>query len=257
MWLRKSRKEPVLSHISMKNLPESERPYERFQILGAEALSDAELLAIILKTGTKDYTALDLARDLLSECQGNLLNLYEIGYEQLLERRGIGPVKATQLKAIAELSKRIARTGRGYHLSMNCPSSIADYYMEELRHEEQELVICMMSDVKELRHRREEAFMAAFFDSKCKFLGDSVIATGSISYAYVSPMELFRKALLRNAVMIVILHNHPSGDPTPSTEDKKLTEQIRAGASVLGLTLADHIVIGDQQYFSFRENKLL
>ena len=132
MWLRKSRKEPVLSHISMKNLPESERPYERFQILGAEALSDAELLAIILKTGTKDYTALDLARDLLSECQGNLLNLYEIGYEQLLERRGIGPVKATQLKAIAELSKRIARTGRGYHLSMNCPSSIADYYMEEL-----------------------------------------------------------------------------------------------------------------------------
>ena len=218
MWLRKSRKEPVLSHISMKNLPESERPYERFQILGAEALSDAELLAIILKTGTKDYTALDLARDLLSECQGNLLNLYEIGYEQLLERRGIGPVKATQLKAIAELSKRIARTGRGYHLSMNCPSSIADYYMEELR------------------HRREEAFMAAFFDS---------------------PMELFRKALLRNAVMIVILHNHPSGDPTPSTEDKKLTEQIRAGASVLGLTLADHIVIGDQQYFSFRENKLL
>ena len=124
MWLRKSRKEPVLSHISMKNLPESERPYERFQILGAEALSDAELLAIILKTGTKDYTALDLARDLLSECQGNLLNLYEIGYEQLLERRGIGPVKATQLKAIAELSERIARTGRGYHLSMNCPSSI-------------------------------------------------------------------------------------------------------------------------------------
>ena len=90
MWLRKSRKEPVLSHISMKNLPESERPYERFQILGAEALSDAELLAIILKTGAKDYTALDLARDLLSECQGNLLNLYEIGYEQLLERRGIG-----------------------------------------------------------------------------------------------------------------------------------------------------------------------
>lgn len=208
MWLRKSRKEPVLSHISMKNLPESERPYERFQILGAEALSDAELLAIILKTGTKDYTALDLARDLLSECQGNLLNLYEIGYEQLLERRGIGPVKATQLKAIAELSKRIARTGRGYHLSMNCPSSIADYYMEELR------------------HRREEAFMAAFFDSKCKFLGDSVIATGSISYAYVSPMELFRKALLRNAVMIVILHNHPSGDPTPSTEDKKLTNRF-------------------------------
>ena len=103
------------------------------------------------------------------------MNLYEIGYEQLLERRGIGPVKATQLKAIAELSKRIARTGRGYHLSMNCPSSIADYYMEELR------------------HRREEAFMAAFFDSKCKFLGDSVIATGSIVMHMFLPWNCFAK----------------------------------------------------------------
>ena len=182
---------------------------------------------------------MDLARDLLSECQGNLLNLYEIGYEQLFRTQGHWPGQGNTAESNCGAFKRIARTGRGYHLSMNCPSSIADYYMEELR------------------HRREEAFMAAFFDSKCKFLGDSVIATGSISYAYVSPMELFRKALLRNAVMIVILHNHPSGDPTPSTEDKKLTEQIRAGASVLGLTLADHIVIGDQQYFSFRENKLL
>ena len=223
----------------MKNMPESERPYERFRTLGAQALSDAELLAIILKTGTKDYTALDLARNLLSECQENLLNLYELSFEQLLELKGIGPVKATQLKAIAELSKRIAKTGRGYKLSMNSPSTIADYYMEELR------------------HRREEVFMAAFFDAKCKFLGDSLITTGSISHAYVSPMELFRKALLRNAVMLVVLHNHPSGDPHPSTEDQQITKQIQSGASLLGLTLADHIVIGDQRYFSFRENQLL
>ena len=100
----------------MKNLPESERPYERFRDLGAEALSDAELLAIILKTGTKDLSVLDLARSLLSECQGNLLNLYELSYEQLLEMKGIGPVKAAQLKAVAELSTRIAKTGRGYRL---------------------------------------------------------------------------------------------------------------------------------------------
>lgn len=223
----------------MKNLPESERPYERFRTLGAEALSDAELLAIILKTGTKDYTALDLARSLLSKCQGNLLNLYELGFEQLLDLNGIGPVKATQLKAIAELSKRIAKTQRGYKLSMNSPSSIADYYMEDLR------------------HRREEVFMAAFFDSKCKFLGDSLISSGSVSYAYVSPAELFRKALLCNAVMLVVLHNHPSGDPKPSEEDKNLTLQIKTGAQLLGLTLADHIVIGDHRYFSFRENQLL
>ena len=228
-----------MSHITLKNLPESERPYERFQQLGAEALSDAELLAIILKTGTKELTSLDLARNLLSNCQGNLLNLYELSYEQLLMQKGIGPVKAIQLKAIAELSKRIAKTSRGYQLSLNNPASIADYYMEELR------------------HRREEVFMGAFFDAKCNFLGDALITVGSLSHAYVSPLELFRKVILKNAVMIVVLHNHPSGDPRPSQEDIQLTSQIAEGAGLLGMTLADHIVIGDNRYYSFHENHML
>lgn len=228
-----------MSHITIKNLPESERPYERFRNLGAEALSDAELLAIILKTGTKSQTSLELAQSLLLECQGNLLNLYELSYEQLLEIKGIGKVKAIQLKAVAELSRRIARTNRGYQLSLQSPASIADYYMEDMR------------------HRREEAFIGAFFDAKCKFLGDSIITVGSVSHAFVSPMELFRKALLRSAVMLVILHNHPSGDPAPSREDIELTERVEKGAELLGLTLADHVVIGDNRYYSFRENHML
>lgn len=228
-----------MSHIAVKNLPESERPYERFRNLGPKALSDAELLAIILKTGTRNLTSMELARELLSRCQGNLLNLYELSYEQLLEIRGIGKVKAIQLKAVAELSRRIARTDRGYRLSLGSPASIADYYMEEMR------------------HRRKEVFVGAFFDAKCKFLGDSVIATGSVSQAFVSPMELFRKALMRSAVMIVILHNHPSGDPAPSEEDIQLTRRVEKGAQLLGLTLADHIVIGDNRYYSFRENHML
>ena len=225
--------------LSIKQLPNSERPYEKLEMYGEKTLSNSELLAIILKTGTKDLSVLDLARSLLSECQGNLLNLYELSYEQLLEMKGIGPAKAAQLKAVAELSTRIAKTGRGYRLLLDSPSSIADYYMEEMR------------------HRREEVFMGAFFDSKCKFLGDSLIATGSVSYAYISPAELFRKALIRNAVMIVVLHNHPSGDPAPSDEDIRMTEDLNRGAKLLGLKLADHIVIGDHQYFSFHENQLL
>lgn len=228
-----------MSHITIKNLPESERPYERFRNLGAEALSDAELLAIILKTGTKNRTSLELAQRLLSKCQGNLLNLYELSYEQLLEIKGIGMVKAIQMKAVAELSRRIARTDRGYRLSLSSPASIADYYMEDMR------------------HRRKEAFVAAFFDAKCKFLGDSIITVGSISQAVVSPMELFRKALLRSAVMIVVLHNHPSGDPTPSREDVELTKRTKKGSELLGLTLADHIIIGDNRYYSFKENHML
>ena len=228
-----------MNHINLKNLPESERPYERFQALGAEALSDAELLAVILKNGTKELTSLDLARILLSRCQGNLLNLYELTYEELLKQKGIGPVKAIQLKAVAELSRRIARTKRGYQLQMNNPGTIADYFMEDMR------------------HRREEVFKSAFFDAKCNFLGEEQISSGSLSFAYVSPMELFRKALLKNAVMIVILHNHPSGDPYPSKEDSELTQRIADGARLLGLTLADHIVIGDNRYYSFRENHRL
>ena len=214
-------------------------PYERFRALGAESLSDAELLAIILKTGTKDMTSLELARSLLSSCQGNLLNLYELTYEDLLEQKGIGPVKAIQLKAVAELSRRIARTNRGYQLQMNNPKTIADYFMEDMR------------------HHRVEVFKGAFFDAKCNFIGSETVAKGSLSFAYVSPAELFRKALLKNAVMIVILHNHPSGDPTPSREDLELTQQIARGAQLLGITLADHIVIGDNRYYSFRENHRL
>lgn len=228
-----------MNHIKLKNLPESERPYERFAALGQEALSDAELLAIILKTGTREMTSLDVARTLLSRCQGNLLNLYELSYEELIEQKGIGPVKAIQLKAVAELSRRIARTKRGYQLKLNNPQSIADYFMEDMR------------------HYRMEVFKGAFFDAKCSFLGEEKISTGSLAFAYVSPMELFRKALLRNAVMIVILHNHPSGDPAPSTEDAELTNKIAEGAQLLGLTLADHIIIGDNRYYSFRENNRL
>jgi DNA repair protein RadC len=228
-----------MSHISVKNLPESERPYERFRNLGAEALSDAELLAIIIKTGTRELSAPDLARELLSQCQGNLLNLYELSYEQLLAVRGIGPVKAIQLKAIAELSRRIAQTRRSNALSMDNPRSIADYYMERLRHE------------------RQEVFMGAFFDAKCGFLGDCQITRGSSSQALVAPAELFRRAILCNARMIVVLHNHPSGDPSPSGQDEEITRELCEGARLLGLLLSDHVIIGDNRYFSFREERML
>ena len=225
-----------MQHTTVKELPESERPYERFLALGAEALSDAELLSIILKTGTKELTALDIARQLLSECHGNLLNLYEFSYEELMEHKGIGPVKAIQLKAVAELSKRIARTDNSDKLELNKPETVAGYYMETLRHQKREVV------------------MAAFFDAKCHFLGDSVIATGGSDSACVAVSALFQEALKRHAVQMIVLHNHPSGDPNPSTADIQLTERLAEGAKLLGLQLSDHIVIGDNRYYSFLEN---
>ena len=122
-------------HIILKELPESERPYEKFLNSGVESLSDAELLAVILKNGTRQETSLDIARKLLRDKHGNLLNLYACSYNELMQIPGIGKVKAIQLKTIAELSKRIAKTQSGYELKMNNPASIAAYYMEQMRHQ--------------------------------------------------------------------------------------------------------------------------
>ena len=227
-------------HFTMKNLPESERPYEKFLSQGVESLSDAELLAIIIKTGTKKESSLDIARNLLQGNHNNLLNLYDLSYHTLLEYAGIGQVKAIQLKAVAELSKRISKTNSGYTLQMDTPFSIASYYMEQLRHSKEEFLLC------------------AFFDSKCNFLGDVTISKGSVNYAYVSPRDIFLHAFDYKAVFIVLLHNHPSGNPAPSEEDLQITYRIGKGAQLLELQLADHIIIGDNTYYSFKENgKLL
>ena len=166
----------------------------------------------------------------------NLLNLYDLSYRELLQYPGIGPVKAIQLKAIAELSKRIARTKSGYHLKLDTPSSIADYYMEQMR------------------HHKEEMLIAAFFDAKCSFLGDIILSKGSVNYAYVSPRDIFRHAFDYEAVMMILLHNHPSGDPSPSEDDINVTYRIEKGARILELQLVDHIIIGDKTYYSFKEN---
>lgn len=149
---------------------------------------------------------------------------------------GIGRVKAIQLKAIAELSKRISRTRSGYSLKMDTPASIADYYMEQMR------------------HLKEEVLIGVFFDSKCNFLGDAIVSKGSVNYAYVSPRDVFRHAFDYEAVLFVILHNHPSGDPYPSEDDMQITYRIEKGARILELQLVDHIIIGDNKYYSFKEN---
>lgn len=232
-----NRKELMSKHFTMKNLPESERPYEKYLLHGEESLSDAELLAIILKSGTKDANSLDIAREILKGNHNNLLNLYDLSYRDLMQFSGIGQVKAIQLKAVAELSRRIAKTNSGYQLKMDNPSSIADYYMEQLRHAKQEMLLC------------------AFFDAKNNFLGDAVISKGAVNYTYVSPREIFRYAFEYEAVMIILLHNHPSGDPTPSEDDLRITNRIEKGAQILQLELVDHIIIGDNTYYSFKENE--
>lgn len=226
-------------HFTMKNLPESEQPYEKYVLHGEESLSDAELLAIILKSGTKEANSLDIAREILKGNHNNLLNLYDLSYRDLMQFSGVGKVKAIQLKAVAELSRRISKTNSGYRLRMDNPESIAAYYMEQFRHAKQEQLLC------------------AFFDAKNNFLGDVVVSKGAVNYTYVSPRDIFRYAFDYEAVMIILLHNHPSGDPTPSEDDISITRRIEKGAQILQLHLVDHIIVGDNKYYSFKENELI
>ena len=229
----------MTEHMTMTKLPESERPYEKFEHMGAQALSDAELLAVIIKSGTKDYNSADLARQLLSGKHNSLLNLYAYSLEELQRFPGIGRVKAIQLKAVAELSARIAKTARAGQIQMNQSDTIAAYYMEQLR------------------HLQTEQLIAAYFDSKCAFLGDQVISVGSIAGTYASPREIFRHALLKDAAGIILLHNHPSGDPEPSEDDYSVTRRVYETGDLIGIHLVDHIIIGDNRYYSFRESRFL
>ncbi len=225
-------------HITMKELPESEQPREKFFRYGASVLSDAELLAVILRNGTRHMTALQLAQALLAQGDQNLLNLIHMNPEEMKKLSGIGSVKAAQLKCIAELAVRIARTDRVRSICLSEPASVACYYMESLRHE------------------TKEKLVLAMFDAKSNLLGDEVISVGTVNFSLVSPREIFIKALECHAVHIVLLHNHPSGDPTPSEADVEVTKRVMESGNILGIALADHIIIGDNRYISFRENGL-
>lgn len=226
-------------HITMKEMPESEQPREKFLRYGAQALSDAELLALILRSGTKDMTALQLAQTLLAQKDKGLLNLVYMNPQEMKEIPGIGQVKAAQLKCIVELAGRIAKCNRFGDIRLNEPASIAYYYMETLRHEP------------------KEQLLLAMFDAKSNLLGDEVVSVGTVNYSLVSPREIFISALECHAVHIVLLHNHPSGDPTPSDADIQVTHRVMESGRILGIALADHIIIGDNRYMSFRENGLL
>lgn len=232
-------KDDMNKHLTVKELPETERPYEKLKNRGAEYLTDAELLAIILRSGTKQIKSIDMAEQILSVRQQGLLNLHQLSIEELQTIQGVGEVKAIQIKAIGELSNRLSREQRRQGVILRNASSVASYYMETLRHETKEKLIL------------------SCFDSKCKLKRDSTISIGTANASLVSPREIFLEALHAQAVHIILLHNHPSGDPTPSPEDIEVTKRVVRCGAMMEIPLSDHIIIGDNRYFSFREKGLL
>ena len=223
--------------VTMKHLPPQMQPYEKCVAFGPGFLTDAELIACILRSGTREYTSVALAELLLKHRKGNegLEGLCTLSYEELTEVPGIGRVKALQIQCIFELAKRISRSRAAKCLNFTEPGSVADYYMEEYRHREQEHLLLL------------------FLDNKSNLLGEKELFTGTVNASLVSPREIYLEALKFHAVGIILLHNHPSGDPTPSDADRRITRKVWEAGSLLDIPLLDHIVIGDRKYVSFRE----
>ena len=227
---------------TMKQLPEEERPYEKCLAYGPEVLTDSELLAVILRSGTRGISSVALASQILEAGAGGeqgLLGIHRLSMGELMEFRGIGQVKAVQIKCIGELSKRIASVSAKKLLDFQNPETIADYYMEQMRHEEQEIMICMM------------------LNTKNQLLGETVISRGTVNASLVSPRDLILAAFRFRAVFIIIVQTHPSGDPKPSRDDLEITKRIQAACSLVDIPLLDHIIIGDQRYISFRQEGML
>lgn len=226
----------------LEKVRQGDLPYEKFLRFGPESLTESELLAIILRTGTRDKSAMELAQEVLAladPSREGLLGLYDIPLERLMKINGIGQVKAVKLKCITELSQRIASATARERVSLQRPDTVAAYYMERLR------------------HRRTECVVLASVDARSRLLCDSMMSDGSATMSLISPREIFLEALRCQAVSIILVHNHPSGDPSPSKADMELTGQLAGMGQMMGIPLLDHVIIGDNRYMSFREEKLI
>ncbi|MBR5268107.1 MAG: DNA repair protein RadC [Lachnospiraceae bacterium] len=226
---------------TMKTLPASERPYEKASEYGVESLSDAELLAVILRTGTKDKSARDLAEEILK--LGNPSGLPGLLHHSLAdykEIRGIGSVKAIQLSCIGELSKRIWKSAKvTSEFVCRNPAVIAEYFMEEMRHKEQEFLKMLILNTKNVLMKEID------------------ISKGTVNASLATPREIYIEALKNRGACVILLHNHPSGDPTPSNDDCLFTSRVAEAGKLMGIPLLDHIIIGDNTYVSLKERGIL
>lgn len=218
--------------------PEHERPREQLFVNGPQGLSDAQLVAILLRTGRTDSSAVDVAMDLLTQLEG-LRGLANRSLEELCAISGIGPAKAAQILAAIELGKRALATPLTEGQRIQGSQHIFQHYYPLLR---------------DLRY---EVFKAILLDAKHIVIRDFTVSQGSLTVSIVHPREVFNLAVRESAAAIIFVHNHPSGDPRPSEEDHALTQRLMEAGEILGIRVLDHVVIGDGKYVSFADEGYL
>lgn len=223
-----------MNNYRIKNIPFQERPRERLKNIGVENLSDKELIAIILKTGTKEKSALDLSLDILSKY--NLEDLKQISPYALTKIRGIGEVKSLELVATIELGKRIFLNKNKIYKKLDTPAKIYEHTKY------------LFYDLK------QEYFYCLYFNNKQELIGERLLFKGTINKSITHPREIFKEAYLLSASSIVCIHNHPSNDITPSKEDLDFTNKLVSLGNLQGIPIIDHIIVGNNNFYSFFEH---
>lgn len=223
----------------IKHIPLEDRPREKLLLRGVEALTDAELLAVLLRTGTVQKSALELGRELTAD-GGLYRRLAAVrNINELMQIKGLGQAKAATVLAALEIGRRLASARPLDKFHFGNAREGAAFLMPRLR------------------YANREQFIVVLLNSKNKVIGTELISEGSLTSSVVHPREVYKPAILQHAAAIVAAHNHPSGDPSPSEEDVELTELLADAGKVLGIPLVDHLIIGDGDYYSFQENGAL
>lgn len=222
----------------IRDYPKEERPRERFLQDGPQSLSNQELLALLLRTGSKEESVLQLSNRLIKAFEGFRL-LKEASVEELTEIKGIGEAKAIQILASVELGRRIHKLNDQDRYVIRSPEDGANYCMEEMRFLSQEHFVCL------------------YLNTKNQVLHKRTVFIGSLNASIVHPREVFKEAFRRSAASIICLHNHPSGDPSPSREDIEVTKRLVECGKIMGIEVLDHIIIGEHKYVSLKEKGYL
>jgi len=230
-----------MKNIKITDIPQNERPRERLLKVGAQNLSSTELLAILLGTGTQGSNVLEIAQEVLTIYDGRLDRLFGADVQDLSKLRGVGRAKAIQLKACFEFSKRIhlSQLGKGQDIYFKSADDIANYFMPMLRFQKQEYLMCI------------------YLNSRGKMLKSETVSMGAIEGSNFYPREVFKGAVSTSASALALVHNHPSGDPTPSDLDIQASEKLKEGGELLGIKIMDHVIIGDGRYCSLKERNLV
>lgn len=224
---------------TIKELPESERPREKLVEYGAKELSNSELLAILIRTGSRESSALDLAHQLLRVIPDGIVSLGDSHVEEITKVKGLGECKAAQILAAVELGKRIVLENTKDRKKITSPLDVVDFFMAD------------MSRLK------KEHFKITMLDTKNNIIGIEEVSIGNLNSSIVHPREVFKQAIKRSSSAIILVHNHPSGDPSPSREDINITKRLVECGDLLGIRVLDHIIIGDKRHISLKEMDIL